>query len=201
MNVALPETDAPVTLLGFEKRLKDEEFFAFCEANPDLRIERSAEGEIVIVPPPGAESDYQSNDAARQLANWAIDNDRGRAFGSSAQCILPDNSSLVADAAWVSAERLSSVTKEQRRKFLRLAPEFVIEVMSPSDRLKAAQEKMRQWIGNGVQLGWLIHGDRRTVYVFRPNREMEVVEGADRIDGEGPVAGFTVDLRRIWAGL
>ena len=102
------------------------------------------------------------------------------------------------DAAWISNAKLEQLTKAQRRKFPRLCPEFVVEVMSPSDRLKAAQHKMREWMRAGVELGWLIHGDKRTVYIYRAGRDPEARSGILQLSGEGPVAGFELDLARIW---
>src|SRR5882757_2364630 len=186
MQIALPELNAPVTLiLDPDRRLSDEEYLAFCEANPDLRIERTAHGEIVIVPPAGLESDYQNADVIRQLAEWARRTGRGKAFGSSAEFLLPDGAALSPDAAWVSDERLATISKEQRRKFPRLCPEFVVEIMSPTDRLPAATRKMREWIANGVELGWLIHGDAKCVYVFRQGCEPQELCDIARIAGQG----------------
>jgi Uma2 family endonuclease len=109
---------------------------------------------------------------------------------------------LSPDAAWVSNESLAKLTRNQRRQFLKLCPEFVIEVMSPSDRLSTAKHKMEEWRRNGVALGWLIDGDNRTVYIFRDgDASFEKVQDASRLSGEGPVAGFELDLTDIWTGL
>lgn len=183
------------------KKLSDEQYWEFCAANPDLRFERTAEGEIVIVPPAGGESDYRTLKLGGRLDIWSVADGRGKAFGSSVQFLLPDGSGLSPDAAWVSNESLAKLSKAQRQRFLRLSPEFVIEVMSPSDRLKTAQAKMEQWIANGVQLAWLIDGDARTVYVYRPAQTAEVRRGIAEVAGEGPVAGFVLDLGPIWEGL
>jgi len=202
MQIALPELDWPATLkFDPESRLNDDQYFAFCAANPDVNFERTAEGEIVIVPPAGGESDYRTLDAGAMLREWAKRDKRGRAFGSSIQFMLPDGSALSPDAAWVSNARLGSLTREELRKFPHLVPEFVTEVLSPSDRLRSAQKKMRQWAANGVDLGWLIDGDRRTVYVYAGGGEPRTVENADRLEGEGSVTGFVMDLNEIWAGL
>ena len=202
MHITLPELTGPATLLlDEEQRLSDDEYFAFCEANPDLQLERTAQGEIIIVPPHGGESDYRNLDAASQLKVWSKAAKQGKAFGPSVQFFLPDGSARSPDAAWVSSERLALLTKEQRRQFLRLVPEFVIEVLSPRDRLRAAQRKMGQWMANGVELGWLIDGDRQCVHVYRQGSEPEQLRGISQLEGEGPVAGFTLDLTEIWEGL
>jgi len=202
MHVALPESESPVKLvLDPEHPLTDDQYFAFCAANSTLRIERTAQGEIVIVPPAGGESDNRSVEVSSQLRNWARKDGRGTAFGSSVEFILPSSAALSPDAAWVSREKIDRLTKEERRKFLRLVPDFVAEVMSPSDRLPTAQAKMNQWIANGVLVGWLIDGDAQTVYVYRIGKAMEKLTGVTSLPGDGPVAGFVLDLTAIWAGL
>lgn len=202
MRVALPELESPVKLvMDREHRLTDDEYFAFCMANSNLNIERTAQGEIVIVPPAGGESDHRSVEVSSQLHVWARKDGRGTAFGSSVEFILPSSAALSPDAAWVFREKIDRLTKEERRKFLRLIPDFVAEVMSPSDRLPAAQAKMDEWITNGVLLGWLIDGDAQTVYVYRTGRPMEKVTGATILTGDGPIEGFVLDLTAIWAGL
>jgi Uma2 family endonuclease len=202
MQIALPDLNTPATLiLDREHGLTDEAYYAFCEANPDLNVERTRDGEIVIVPPAGGESDFRTLEAGGTLREWAIRDKRGKPFGSSVQFMLPDGSGLSPDAAWVSKERLSALSKCELRQFLRVVPEFVIEILSPSDRLPDAQKKMRLWAANGVELGWLIDGDNRSVYVFRGTAEPRVVKDVESIAGEGPVDGFVLPLGDIWAGL
>jgi Uma2 family endonuclease len=203
MQIAIPDLETSATLiLDREHPLTDEAYYAFCVANPDLRIERMPDGEIVIVPPAGGESDFRSVKAIVALDVWAEKQRHGRAFGSSAQFLLPNGAALSPDAAWVSNERIATLSKRQRQEFLKLVPEFVIEVMSPSDRLAAAKRKMRLWAANGVDLGWLIDGDNRRVYVYRGHgAEPRVVADAESIAGEGPVEGFVLPLDSIWMGL
>jgi Uma2 family endonuclease len=135
------------------------------------------------------------------LFNWAEVDGRGEAFDSSVMYMLPDGSSLSPDASWVSHKSLRRLSREERREFLRLCPEFVVEVMSPSDRLRATKQKMEQWIANGCQLGWLIDADRETVYVYRPSKPVQMLQGIQELAGVGPVKGFVLPLRSIWAGL
>lgn len=203
MHLVLPDQNAPTrVILGDSKPICDDEFYDFCMANPDLRIERSAQGEIVIVPPAGGESDYQSADLITQLGSWARRDGRGKTFGSTACFLLPDGAGLSPDAAWVSNEKLSALSKTARKKFMPVVPDFVVEVMSPSDRLKPARIKMEQWISNGVSLAWLIDGDRRTVYVYRAGEGCTVHKATNRLDADAsPVKGFIADLTDVWAGL
>ena len=202
MQIALPELNAPATLiLDREDQLTDDEYFAFCVANPDLNVERTAEGDIVIVPPPGGDSDFRNVSVILALGNWARMDGRGTTFGPSVHFLLPDGSGRSPDAAWISNERLAHLSKQEKRQFLRVVPEFVVEVLSPSNRLKAAQKKMRLWVANGVELGWLIDGDARRVYVYRGSSEPRIVADAESIAGEGPVDGFVLQLGEIWEGL
>lgn len=198
--VVLPEHET-VKLTFDSEALTEDQYLAFCRANPDLRVERTAEGEIIIVPPAGGEGSYRSGDAFARFQRWAEKDGRGKAFDASVEFLLPDGSALSPDASWVSNQSLARLTRDQRREFLRLSPEFVIEVMSPSDRLKPAQRKMENWISNGVHLAWLIDGDHETVYVYRKARAPKTLRGAKEIAGEGPVEGFVLKLQTIWRGL
>ena len=199
MRVTIPEEALPARIiLNPELRMDDDEYFAFCQASPDVRFERTAEGEIVIVPPAGWESDHQNAGVVAQLYDWAVRDGRGEASGPSTEFMLSTGAAFSPDAAWVSKAKLARLTKAQRRKFLRVCPEFVVEVMSPSDRLKDAQHKMREWMRAGVELGWLIDGDKRTVHIYRAGQEPEKRSGMLQLAGEGPVAGFELELTRIW---
>lgn len=201
-TVALPELKESTKLRWQEEGgVSQAEFEAFCRANPDLRAERTPGGEIVIMAPAGGEGSSRSMGASAQLWIWAVRDGRGEAFDASAGFMLPDGSSLSPDAAWVSNESLHRLSPEERKKFLRLCPEFVIEVMSPSDSLKEAKAKMEAWIANGAQLGWLIDADHRTVYLYKPRRAVKTCRDIQELAGEGPVAGFVLELSRIWRGL
>jgi Uma2 family endonuclease len=203
----------PMDLVGIEKsasirieppvekdaRMSPEEFFQFCRANSEWQIERSAEGEILIMPPEGFDSGYYEVEIVAQLRNWARRDGRGRAFGPSTGFILANGAMLAPDAAWVSNERASVLTPAQRRKFAPVCPEFVVEMKSPSDSLPRLKRKMKEWIENGAELAWLILPDDHTVLVFRPDSAIEVVEGAATIGGEGPVRGFELDMIDIWS--
>ncbi|MBV8841787.1 MAG: Uma2 family endonuclease [Bryobacterales bacterium] len=202
MQVALPEQQVPARIVyDTAGGVSQEDYLAFCRANPNLRCERTSEGEIVIAPPVGLESSYRNERLTVQLGNWAQKDGRGKAFDSSAEFLLADGSAYGPDAAWVSHESLRKLSREQRKEFPRLCPEFVVEVMSPSDRLKSAKEKMERWIANGCKLGWLIDPDQQIVYVYRPRRSVKVCRAVQELAGEGPVQGFILDLRPIWAGL
>ena len=195
------ETHTRIEVIEEERPLNDDEFLELCAINPDLRIEREASGEIIIMPPTGSETGYRNSEVIAQLRNWARIDGRGRVFDSSSGFRLPNNAILSADAAWVLKDRMETYTKSQKKTFLPICPDFVIELTSPSDRLSRVQSKMREWIENGAQLGWLIDADRRTVYIYRPQQQPDEIVNPDHIDGEGPVAGFRLELSEIFQGL
>jgi len=202
MQLVLPDNTASARLiLDPPGILTEDAYFSFCDANPGLRLERTAKGEIVIVPPAGGESDYRSLEISAELRNWAKRDGRGVAFGSSVEFLLPNGAALSPDAAWVSKEKLAQLNKEQRRRFLRLTPDFVAEIMSPSDRLPAAQAKMSEWLENGVSLGWLIDGDAETIYIYRLAQPVEKRQSVMTLAADGPLEGFTLNLADLWAGL
>lgn len=195
-----PETELPLRLRT-DRCMNDDEYFEFCAANDGLRIERMSDGEIIVMAPPGGETGDRNAELILQLRSWAKQNGRGRAFDSNTGFTLRDRSSMSPDGSWVENSSLQTLTREQKRKFLPLCPDFVVELTSPSDRLPEVREKMQRWMANGVQLGWLIDPDERTVYIYRPNREPEQLTQAESIQGEGPVAGFVLELRDIFAEL
>lgn len=181
--------------------IDDEEFFALCVENRRLRIERAPNGEIIVTPPAGGETSYRNSGLIAQLYNWSERDGRGRAFDSNSEFFLPNGAARGPDAAWVRGDRLAQLTKEQKRKFLYLCPDFVVELISPSDRLSKVQAKMTEWMENGAALGWLIDADSRTVYIYRVGKEPERLINVDYVDGESPVDGFRLKLTDIWAGL
>ncbi|HWD97750.1 MAG TPA: Uma2 family endonuclease [Bryobacteraceae bacterium] len=181
-----------------ERRLSPEEFFQFCQANEDWRIEQSANGEIEIMPPAGIETGGENAEIITQLTLWAKRDGRGIGFDSNTGFILPNGATRSPDAAWVSRAARDRLSPEERKVFPRLCPEFVIELISPSDSLPRLKRKMREWIDNGAQPGWLIDPRSRTAWIYRPNVDPQVLENPDTLRGEGPVAGFLLDLHEVW---
>ena len=202
VQVLLPdiETRAPIRI-HVERPMNDDEFAAFCAQNGDLQIEREANGDLIIMPPSGAETGFRNSDLTAQLAAWAKRDGRGRAFDSNTEYILPDGAALSPDASWVRIEWLDQFSKEQKKRFLPLCPDFVVELTSPTDRLPRVKTKMEQWMNNGARLGWLIDADPRTMYIYRPGQQTEELKEIDYVLGEGPVEGFRLELTEIWRGL
>ena len=201
MQLVLDDVEAHAPIVLHPSRMNDDQFYAFCQRYPNFRIERTAKGEIIIMPPTGLESSYRNHDLTRQLGNWALRDKRGKAFDSNVEFLLLSGAARSPDASWVLRSRLDKLTKEQKRKFPPLCPDFVVELISPTDRLKQVKLKMREWMDNGAQLGWLIDADRKTVYIYRPGQEPEELTNPKKLNGEEPVDGFTLDLTTIWAGL
>lgn len=176
-------------------------FERICADFENERIEQDSEGNVYIMAPVGGESSDQNSELTMQLRAWAKQDGRGRTFDSSVAFILPDGSKRSPDGSWLSNEKLITLTREKRRKFPKLAPEFVIELKSPSDRFSDLKSKMQDWRRNGVQLGWLIHPDKQMVLIYREGiEEPEIFQGAE-LAGDGPVLGFTLHLQPIWEGL
>ena len=178
--------------------IDDEQFFEFCQANRDVRIERNSEGEIIIMPPTGWETGDKNAEITAQLRIWATQDGRGRSADSSTGYKMPNGAIMSPDASWVSNERLEKISPAKRLKFLPLAPDFVIELRSKSDSLSALKEKMAEYIENGVRLGWLIDATKKKVYVYRQNAEVETLENPSEISGEPLLSGFVLNLKEIW---
>jgi Uma2 family endonuclease len=136
--------------------MNDDQFFDFCQANSDLRIERNKQGEVIIMPPTGWKTGDINSEINFQLRLWTKKDGRGRTADSSAGYKMPNGATMSPDASWISNERLEKVSPAKRRKFLPLAPDFVIELRSESNSLPKLKEQMQEYIENGVSLGWLI---------------------------------------------
>jgi len=197
MNVALPEIDQPVRL-RFERPMTDEELMRFCAANEMVRVERDTNGELILMSPSGSGTGRTNSELIYQLAAWARETNSGATFDSNAGFTLPDGSMRSPDAAWIAWPRWNALSKEEQAGFAPICPEFVIELRSPSDSLAELQAKMRSWVANGAEVAWLVDPARKTVEVYRPGREAEVVAGGSVVEGDGPVAGFVLELGRVW---
>jgi Uma2 family endonuclease len=197
MQFALSNLELPVRI-RLERPMTDEELMRFCAANEMVRVERDANGELIVMSPSGSEGGGVETDITVELANWARQDGRGKVFGSNAGFTLPDGSVRAADSHWVSWQRWNALSQEDQRRFAPICPEFVIEVRSESDSLPELQAKMQMWIANGAELAWLVDPSRKSVEVYRPGREAEVLEGGSAVVGDGPVAGFVLEVGRVW---
>lgn len=176
----------------------EDEFFEFAQLNRDLRLELDAQGELIVMPPTGGQTGDRNAELTMQLRQWAKRDGTGTTFDSSTGFRLPNKAVRSPDAAWVTREELDKLTSKQRQKFIPLCPPFVIELRSPTDKLSIVQAKMREYIANGAQLGWLIDPQQRRVYIYRPDAPVEELNQPETISGESVLSGFTLDLREIW---
>lgn len=182
-------------------QLSDEELFELCLLNSDLRIERTAEGDLEIMPPVGGEGSCRNSELNFALVGWAKQDGRGLVFDSSGGFLLPDGAKCSPDAAWVLRSRLAELEPSAKKKFLPLCPDFVAELRSPSDSLTALRSNMQEYLDNGTRLGWLIDADRRRVYVYRPGGPAEELADPEAISGDPEMPGLVLDLQAIWASI
>lgn len=176
----------------------EEQFYAFCRLNRDLRIERDANTGVSVMPPVGWDTARRNARVTLQLGLWADEDGTGEAADSSAGYLLPNGAIRSPDASWVRNERLASVPLEQRTRFLPLCPDFVIELRSPSDRLAALQDKMVEYAANGASLGWLIDPLSRRVFVYRAGEEVEEVVAPEEMSGEPLLPGLRLQMAKLW---
>lgn len=174
--------------------LNDEQFYALCEANRDLKFERTAQGELVILSPVGGDGGNREADLIIDLGNWNRQTRLGKAFSSSTIFKLSDGAYRSPDAAWVELERWEALTPEQQRQFPFLTPDFVIELRSATDRLKPLQDKMQEYLANSLRLGWLIDPQSQQVEIYRLEQFVEIVPLPANLSGEDVLPGFTLQL-------
>jgi Uma2 family endonuclease len=179
-------------------KLTDEQFYQLCQDNETLRFERTATGELIIMPPTGGETSNRNGRLNQQLFNWTDTDGTGIAFDSSGGFKLPNGADRSPDASWVKLERWNALTPEQQTKFAPLCPDFVVELLSPSDSLKETQEKMKEYLNNGARLGWLINRKSRRVEIYRLGQDVEVLESPASLSGEDVLPGFVLNLEPIW---
>jgi Uma2 family endonuclease len=207
--VALQETTSAALADVFEGRLvlrmpdglamSADDFYDFCQLNQHLRFERTAQGEVIVMPPgTGGETGNRNFSLNGQFYLWTKQDGSGVFFDSSTTFNLPNTAERSPDAAWVRKARLAQLTAAQKRKFMPLCPDFAVELLSPSDRLEVVQAKMEEYLDNGLRLGWLIDADHRTVYVYRPGSPVEELINVMEVSGDPELPGFVLQLAEIW---
>jgi Uma2 family endonuclease len=178
--------------------LTDERFSQLCVANRDLRLERTAEGELVVMPPTGGQSSRRNARITSQLLVWADKDRTGIVFDSNGGFKLPNGAIRAPDASWLRLSAWQKLTDEEKEKFLPLCPDFVIELRSATDAITDVQNKMQEYLDNGAQLGWLIDPQERCVYVYRPQAQIETLDNPQTLAGDTVLPGFVLDLQEIW---
>ena len=188
LSVNLPDSESMTT----------EQFYEFCQLNRDLRIERTANGEVIVMPPAFSDTGNRNLKIGQQLVNWADRDGTGETFDSSTGFTLPNGAIRAPDTSWMKLERWNALTDQQKASFAPICPDFVIELRSKSDTSKSLQAKMQEYIANGALLGWLIDRQNRKVYIYRPNQEAEILDHPESVSGDRILPGFMLQMAKIW---
>jgi len=185
-------------ILTLKLDLTQEQFWQLCQENHDFQFERTATGELIIMPPTGGNTGKRNVKLITQLDLWNSQTHLGEVFDSNTGFTLPNGADRSPDASWVSRERWEALTPEQQDKFVPLCPDFVVELMSPSDRLEKTRQKMQEYQENGARLGWLINRKQQQIEIYRLHQAVEILEHPNQISGEDVLPGFVLDLTLIW---
>lgn len=178
--------------------MTDEQFYQFCRDNTDIKFERSAKGEILVMSPTGGETGIRNSEIIWQFVSWNKIYDLGYCFDSSTCFKLPNRANRSPDVAFIFKERWESLTSKEREIFPPIVPDFVLELMSPSDSLKDTQDKMQEYRDNSVKLGWLINRQNRQVEIYRQGQEKQVLDNPDYLSDTEILPNFTLNLQSIW---
>jgi Uma2 family endonuclease len=197
LTVPIPERQESVLLPAGLFHWTEDEFFHFCQSNRELRIERSAKGEIIVMSPAGGYSGFQSGAVFGQLRAWAVGDGTGVAFDSSTGFILPNGAMRAPDAAWVRLARLQALTRREKQQFIPLCPDFVIEVASPSDTQSSLREKMQEYRTCGCALGWLILPATMQVETYTSSA-VSVLTAPEAMTADDVLPGFNLELKSVW---
>jgi Uma2 family endonuclease len=181
-----------------EKKLSVKEFWDFCVQNDKLQIELVKKDEIKITFPRGFRYSEKSVEILMQISQWHKTYQTGKFFNHLVGYVLPNGLIFSPSFSWIKNERFESLSKEQKEELIHLCPDFVIELLLPSDSLSETQKKMVEYIENGAQIGWLIHSKTKQVFVYRPNAEVEILDNPTKVSGEPLLKGFELDLTEIW---
>ncbi|WP_413199470.1 Uma2 family endonuclease [Nostoc piscinale] len=179
-------------------KLTDEQFYQLCRENPDVKFERNNKGELTVMPPTGGETGKYNVEIASDFVIWNRQTKLGVCFDSSTCFKLPNGANRSPDVAWIKQDRWDALTPKEKAKFPPIAPDFVLELMSPSDDLAETQAKMREYMDNQVKLGWLINPPAKQVEIYRQGKSVEILDAPTQLSGEDILPGFILDLRIVW---
>lgn len=188
----------PFTVNFKSIRLTPAQFEQLCSDNRDLRLELTFEGELIVMPPAGSKTGLRNARLTQRLATWAETEGTGVCFDSSTGFTLPNGSQYSPDSAWIRRARWDALTTEEQERFAPLCPDFVIELRSYSDSLSRLSTKMQEYIENGAHLAWLIDPIKRQVSIYRPDHDVQVLDGPERVSGEPLLCGFILSLDELW---
>jgi Uma2 family endonuclease len=179
-------------------QLNENQFYQLCRENPEVKFERSADGKLLIISPTGGGTGKRNFEIGIEFGIWNRQTKLGVCFDSSTCFKLPNGANLSPDVAWIKNDRWNALTPEEQENFPPIAPDFVLELMSPSDTLQETQAKMQEYINNGVKLGWLINRKMRQVEIYRLGKPIEILDFPQQLSGEDILTGFILDMQIIW---
>ncbi|WP_071189003.1 Uma2 family endonuclease [Trichormus sp. NMC-1] len=179
-------------------QLTDNQFYQLCRENPEVKFERNADGKSLIISPTGGETGKRNFEIGIDFGIWNRQTKLGVCFDSSTCFKLPNGANRSPDVAWIKKERWDKLTPEEQEKFSPIAPDFVLELMSPSDSLQEMQTKMQEYINNGVKLGWLINRKMRQVEIYRLGKPVEILDFPQELSGEDVLPGFILNMEIVW---
>ena len=194
-QIYCPPLNLPSTL---KLTISHEQFVQLAWVNQNLQLERTATGELIVMPPTGSDTGNKNADILGQLWLWNRQTQLGQIFDSSSGFHLPNGADRSPDVSWISQDRWDTLTPEEKSGFAPLCPDFVLELRSKHDSLESLQQKMQEYQENGAKLGWLIDRNRKKVEIYRPEKSVEVQNSPNSLSGEDILPGFTLDLSEIW---
>ena len=197
-TIAFERDNLVVDFGALVSRVSDEEFSEFCRLNPELRIERTSQGDLIIMPPTGGLTGAQNFELIGQFRVWVKHSGTGKGFDSSTVFSLPNGAKRSPDLSWVSNESWQALTPEEQAEFPPLCPDFVVELRSRTDALKNLKAKMEEYLENGARLGWIIDPIDRKFYVYRPGMTLQVLDNPQTVSGTPLLKGFVLDVRSLW---
>jgi Uma2 family endonuclease len=198
-NLTQAEYCIPPELIGRRQPVSPEEFEQLCAEYADLRLELTSTGELIVMPPTGAETGRLNFDLIYQLGAWFRQAGIGVCFTNDTGFTLSNGAIRSPDASWSKREKWDSLTKQQKERFAPLCPDFVVELTSPSDRLSEVRIKMVEYMENGASLGWLIDPFKRQVYIYEPNHEVVILSNPESVSADPLLPGFTLNLTELWS--
>jgi Uma2 family endonuclease len=176
----------------------NEQFWELSRSNPELRMERTADGELIVMPPTGSEGGNRNAEITTDIGIWNRQTGLGKVFDSSTGFRLPNGATRAPDTSWITNERWNSIPLEQRKKFAPICPDFVLELASDSDDLDTLRKKMDEYVGNGCRLGWLMIPQQRQVEIYRCDRPVEILQNPASLSGEAVLPGLVFSLKIIF---
>lgn len=179
--------------------LTHEQFEQLCAANPEINFERTPTGELVIMSPTGGETGMNNATLIARFVVWNEQTNLGKVFDSSTCFKLPGGGDRSPDIAWVEQSRWDSLTVEQKRRFPPICPDFVLELLSPSDSLSTAQAKMQEYLNSGARLGWLLNPEDKQVEIYRPGQAVEILQSPASLSEELVLPELTLNLEWLWS--